>query len=41
MCKSGICDTKPTISLKRSSLHQSYYKIVYGLSIGDKFEDLG
>jgi len=43
MSKSGICDTKPAISLKRSSLEpkllQSIYRntYVYGISIGDKF----
>ena len=40
MCKSGICDIKPAISLKRSSLEKSHYRVsinlVYDLSIGDK-----
>jgi len=46
MCKSDICDTKPAISLKRSSLEpkllQSAYRnsYYYGLSIGDKSGDL-
>jgi len=43
----GICDTKPAISLKRSSLERNLLcteclqKLVYGLSIGDKSGDLG
>ena len=49
MCKSGISDTKPAMSPKRSSLEPKlglYYRVsietrVYGLSIGDKFGDLG
>jgi len=29
MCKSGICDTKPTISLERSSLEPKLLHSVY------------
>jgi len=49
MYKSGIFDTKPSISLKRSSLEPNftYYRLSIGtgvwpyhLSIGDKFGDM-
>jgi len=38
MCKSGICDREPAISLKRSSYYSVYYELAYGLSIGDKLD---
>jgi len=46
MYKSGVCDTKPAISLKRNSLEPKllqsvYLKTVHGLSIGGKSGDLG
>jgi len=43
MCKSGICDTKPAISLKRSSLRPNLLQSVYKNSCavcGEKSGDL-